>query len=261
MMMSTKNDNDPPSPRLPRIFIEQPLSVGQTITIPEPAARHLTQVLRLSVQAPVLVFNGDGHQYNAQITTLARARQAMTLQILTEATALCATPPTLQLTLAVGLSRAERFDLVLQKAVELGISQIIPLITKRTLVQLNAERHAKRLTHWQRIIIGACEQSGRCCLPTLKPCCPFQDWLEQAPEEGIMLDHRATTTLNERPAPKNGRLTLLTGPEAGLTQQERDSAQAAGLQPIRLGPRILRTETAPLAALAAIQMVWGDFKS
>lgn len=159
--------------------------------------------------------------------------------------------------LGIGISRGERMNFAIQKSVELGVSEITPLDTARNVVQLDADRREKRLAHWQRILLSACEQSGRSRLPVLHPPTRLTDWLVSH-RGGLMLDHRAPAGLCDLPPPKEA-LPLLVGPEGGFEAPEQDQAAAAGFTAVRLGPRVMRTETAPLAALAAIQVLWGDF--
>jgi len=160
--------------------------------------------------------------------------------------------------LGVGISRGERMDFAIQKSVELGVFAITPLLTERGVVQLRAERQAKRMAHWQGVLVSACEQSGRSRMPTLHPSATLGDWLATQ-RDGLMLYHRAADTLASVPHPGSS-LKLLVGPEGGLSEEERAMALASGFRGVRLGPRVLRTETAPLAAIAAIQALWGDFR-
>lgn len=244
-----------PGMRENRLYTDQPLSVGGQIELEPRAAKHAAQVLRLGAADPLTLFNGDGHDYRAEIET--SARQQVAVRILSVGEPELAPP--LAISLALGVSRGERMDLALQKAVELGVSAIQPLFTSRTLVRLSGDRLNKRVQHWQGVVIAACEQSGRRRLPTLSPAMDLPDWLQQEQPGGILLHHEAARAITELPAPGD-RVTLLIGPEGGLAQKERDSAQTRGFTPVRLGPRVLRTETAPLAAIAAIQTLWGDFR-
>lgn len=238
--------------RLHRVYADIELQPGQTARLPAVPSRHLVQVLRLRAGDRLQVFNGDGHDYSAEIIATSKAGTEILVLNRGETEAEC----TLRLHLAIGISKGERMDHVIQKAVELGIHSITPLFTERCVVRLQGERLEKRLAHWQGILIGACEQSGRRRLPRLLPATGLNDWLPTT-LSGVLLDHRAEQTLPQLPAP-SGDFTLLVGPEGGLAPGEREQAQAAGLTPVRLGPRVMRTETAPLAALAAIQVLWGD---
>lgn len=240
--------------RLPRIFVDAPLAPGQTLSLPEGPARHLTQVLRLGIGASIGVFNGDGRDYGARLTSLARQGVTLTVDSRGEEEP----PPTLEIQLAIGVSKGERMDYTLQKSVELGVTRISPLFTERSVVHLGGERLTRRMAHWQGILIGACEQSGRRRMPRLDGALAFGDWIPTAPPGTLLLDSQARQALVTLPPPED-RVTLLVGPEGGLSPRERRQAQAHGMCPVRLGPRVLRTETAPLAAIAAVQALWGDF--
>jgi len=240
--------------RTPRIFVEMPLRVGDTVTLPAGATRHVTQVLRLTTEAPLLLFNGDGCDYSARLLTTSRGMTQAVLDTVTTSEPLVP----LEIQLALGVSKGERMDYALQKAVELGVTRLIPLFTARSQVRLDGERLARRWEHWRGVVIGACEQSGRRRLPQLDPAVPLAQWLEQWTDGGYLLDPLAAQALTAIPAPA-ASVTLLIGPEGGLSAPEREQVFACGFQGVRLGPRILRTETAPLAALAVLQALWGDF--
>jgi 16S rRNA (uracil1498-N3)-methyltransferase len=239
--------------RLPRTFVDQPLVPGETIALPAGAARHLTRVLRLGSGDQVLLFNGDGRDYLARL--IPGPRESTRLAI--ESTGIEEPAAPLSIRLAIGVSRGERMDFVIQKAVELGVAEIQPLFTERSMVQLREGRLERRQGHWQGVMIGACEQSGRRRIPRLSPPERLCDWLPGAGSGGILLDPDTQTSLVHLPPP-TPELTLLVGPEGGLSERERALARDHGLRGARLGPRILRTETAPLAALAVIQALWGD---
>lgn len=241
--------------RLPRIFVATNLSPGIRLTLPPGPTRHLTQVLRLAPSDPLILFNGDGHDYSARLIENPRAAATVFIESVGEPEP-C---PRFAIHLALGISKGERMDYALQKAVELGVGRLTPLFTERSQVRLDGVRLERRLEHWRGIAIGACEQSGRRRLPALDPAIALEPWLSTAPAGGgLLLDPRASLTLNQFPAPETV-LTLLVGPEGGLSSGERAQAASEGFQGVRLGPRILRTETAPLAAIAAIQALWGDF--
>jgi len=237
-----------------RIYCSQPLHRGEQVLLDEGAARHLTQVLRLKSGAEIVLFDGSGHDYAASLLSAGRREcVAKVGECLGEE----ALPP-LHLHLAIGISRGERMDFSIQKAVELGVSEITPLFSARSMVQLKGERLYNRLEHWRGVIRHACEQSGRSRLPQLHAAVELPRWLDDFQGDGLMLDHRADTPLVDLPPPQ-GALTLLVGPEGGLSPEERELAQQHRLRGVRMGPRVLRTETAPLAALAVIQALWGDF--
>jgi len=237
-----------------RLYTDQPLTVHAEFTLEPRSARHAGKVLRLGAGAQVTLFNGDGRDYAGQLIGSARDE----VRVRTLGAGAVEPAPPLAITLALGVSRGERMDLALQKAVELGVSAIQPLFTERSLVRLSGERLAKRTEHWRGVVIAACEQSGRRRLPSLDAPATLERWLATGHHDGILLHHAAPRALTELPPP-SATLTLLIGPEGGLAPREREQAQAQGLSPVRLGPRILRTETAPLAAIAAAQTLWGDF--
>ncbi len=241
--------------RTPRIYSTQPLAAGATVDLDERAARHATQVLRLRPGDPLVLFDGGGRDYPAVLASASRGGAAARLG---EPGPVEAEPP-LRARLWLGVSRGERMDFALQKAVELGVAGIVPLLCERTVVKLDAARRAKRLAHWQGVIVGACEQSGRRRLPSLAEPAALAQRLAAPPRTGILLDPQARLGLPDLPPPA-GEITLLVGPEGGLAPAERAAARAAGFTGVRLGPRILRTETAPLAALAVVQALWGDLR-
>ena len=241
--------------RRPRVYSVEPLHSGAAVELDANAARHLLQVLRLKSGDPVILFDGSGRDYAAELTTAhKRGASARVGAVVTEEA-----PLALQAHLAIGISRGERMDFSLQKAVELGVSEITPLFTERSMVHLKGDRLHNRQQHWGGVVRHACEQSGRSRLPRLHQARPFTDWLSGFHGHGLLLDHRADKSLPDLPPPGNA-LSLLVGPEGGLCADERRQAMRKGLQAVRLGPRVLRTETAPLAALAAIQVLWGDFR-
>ncbi len=241
--------------RNPRIFSPQPLSPDQEIVLEAAATRHLAQVLRLKPGMQITLFNGDGREYQAQLT--ACSKEGATAMVLTASEP--EPQPPLSIHLAIGISKGERMEFALQKSVELGVMEITPLFTQRCMVRLQAERLEKRLNHWRGIVTAACEQSGRCHIPQLQQATDLATWLANRNGGGILLDHRSSSTFADLPAPTD-EICLLIGPEGGLDESERKLATAAGFTGVRLGPRIMRTETAPLAAISAIQMLWGDFR-
>ena len=244
--------------RLPRVYLDHPLDPGSLVPLPEGPSRHLTGVLRLRPGEALRCFNGDGRDRDARLQSAGRRA------LIAVGEAGPPEPePVLEIHLALGVSRGERMDFAIQKAVELGVAALQPLFTERSMVQLAPERRSRRREHWQGVLIGACEQSGRRRLPLLAEARDLADWLAEvppgAPPDPRLLDPRAPQALTELSAP-GSRVTLLVGPEGGLSPRERDSAARAGVRGVRLGPRILRTETAPLAAIAVIQALWGDFR-
>ena len=240
--------------RVSRIFTDQPLVDGSEIELDARANHYVRQVLRLRSGQSLTLFNGDGKDFAAELTACDRhsCRAYITEVLGTER------PPTLTLHLGMGISRGERMDFAIQKSVELGVERITPLHTARGGVRLPAARLAKRLDHWRGIIINACEQCGRKRIPRLDEPQELAAWLDAYPG-GVLLDPSADRSLPELPPPQE-TLTLLVGPEGGLDDREHAMAKHARFNAVRLGPRVLRTETAPLAAIAAIQVLWGDYR-
>lgn len=242
---------------MPRFYCDLPLAVGRLIELPNETARHATGALRLRDGDAVTLFNGDDSEYTGRLEQQGKGA-AVRLSERTEPRRESA----LQITLAQGISSGERMDLTLQKSVELGVTAIQPLLMRRTIVKLTGEKTEKRLRHWRGVVIAACEQCGRNRIPPVAEIQEFLPWLRQPPGRApirYLLDPEAETSLRDLPAP-TGPILLLAGPEGGFDPVERSAAIAAGCQRIRLGPRILRTETAALAALAAMQALWGDFR-
>lgn len=239
--------------RIPRIHVPSPLAVGAEVPLGSAAAGHLHRVLRMSAGAQVVLFDGRGGEYPARLTAL--DRQGGSAEVLAHRAVDRESP--LRVTLGQGISRGERMDQVIQKSVELGVGAVQPLFTERCVVQLKGARLERRLEHWRSIAVGACEQCGRNVLPMIEPPLALRDWLAIASETpGLLLDPTAVGGLADM-APA-AAVRLLIGPEGGLSAQEIDACLQAGFRGIRLGERVMRTETAPLAALAALQTLWGD---
>ena len=240
--------------RQTRIYVRHPLTPGARVVLPPGPSQHVTLVLRLAGGDAVTLFNGDGRDYLGRLLDANRTATTVVCGSCSEEEPL----PPLHIHLALGISKGERMDFATQKAVELGVAELTPLYTSRSIVRLTPDRLAKRQSHWEGVIIAACEQSGRRRLPLLRQAMSLDAWLADSRAGGILLDHRSTTPLPALPRPAGG-LVLLVGPEGGLTASEQTAAKATGFTAARLGPRVLRTETAPLAAIAAIQTLWGDF--
>jgi 16S rRNA (uracil1498-N3)-methyltransferase len=237
----------------PRIFTQQALASGAEIALEPGPSHHLLRVLRLKPGADLRLFNGRGGSFAAGLTG-SRGQHAL-VAVGEFAPADHESP--LAIELAIGISRGERMDWIVQKAVELGVAAIRPLVTQRTEVRLAGERGDRKLGHWRQIAIAACEQCGRNRVPAIRPPERLADWLPQATGLGLVLAPGAAqplAALTEKP----GALSLLIGPEGGLAEEEIAAAQAGGGIAGSLGPRVLRTETAPLAALAVCQARWGD---
>lgn len=242
--------------RISRFYIPLALNVGETIVLPDSAFRHAIQVLRLKPGARLILFNGAGGEFQAILEQVER-RQATAL---VEAFIPHETESTLAVTLIQAVSKGERMDYTLQKAVELGVHHIVPVISARSVVNLSKERLQKRLSHWQGVIISACEQCGRNRLPTLHEPIALSDYLSETGNNSLnlLLNPDAERSLKALPPAAGQDIRLLIGPEGGFTGDEIELSEQAGFIGIRLGPRVLRTETAGIVALAALQTLWGD---
>lgn len=239
--------------RIPRIYVPDPITPQAPLTLGGNAANHIGRVLRLKPDAPLILFNGQGGEYPAVIRELGKCSVIVEVQAYQQHER----ESPLDISLVQGISRGERMDYTIQKSVELGVRRIVPIITERTVVKLDDKRRHKRWQHWQGVIIAACEQCGRNRLPVLEAITDLPSAL-QAPGAGrrLLLDHRSAASVHSLQASQ--QLCLLIGPEGGLSDTERTLAAAQGFVGIRLGPRILRTETAALAAITALQTLWGD---
>jgi len=224
--------------------------------LPEQAAHHAARVLRLQTGDRVTLFNGQGGEYGAAIEWVSKTE--VTVLIGPWLDRECESP--LRVTLVQALSSGEKMDFTVQKAVELGVAAIRPVISNRSVVKLAGERADKRVQHWQGVVISACEQSGRNRVPPVSPIFPLTDWLVEADRSvlRIVFVPDAALTLHDLSKPEAG-VTVLAGPEGGFSEAEIAAASACGFTPVRLGPRVLRTETSALAAIAAMQVLWGDF--
>jgi 16S rRNA (uracil1498-N3)-methyltransferase len=240
----------------PRLYVPLPLAAGAQLELPEGAGHHAARVLRLRAGDPVALFNGQGGEYAARI--LAIGKHDVTVAL--ERHDPVERESSLPVTLVQAVSSGERMDITIQKAVELGVSRIVPVESERCVVRLKGERAAKRVAHWQQVTISACEQCGRNRIPEVRMISPLDVWLAAEKNDALrwMLLPGADTALRDLPRPQKP-IELLVGPEGGLTDAEVEAARRAGYQPVRLGPRVLRTETAALALLAALQALWGDF--
>jgi 16S rRNA (uracil1498-N3)-methyltransferase len=241
--------------RQTRIYTDLPLAPGHGASLPTVVAQHLVQVLRLRPGDNFIVFNGNGRDYPAKVISANRHE----VRILIGAPGEPEPSLPLSVHLGLGISKGERLDFSIQKAIELGVAEITPLFCERSVVQLSGERLTKRQAHWQGILVAACEQSGRRRLPRLHPALNLDTWAAQGHSYPLLLDHRASHSLPSL-HPPGPALTLLVGPEGGLAPPERERAYQSGFTGVRIGPRILRTETAPLAALAIAQALWGDLR-
>lgn len=240
--------------RIPRLHIENPLAEGQRLQLPPESARHAVQVLRLQAGAAVRLFDGRGGEYAA--TVLGAGRRGLELEVGAHAPRECESA--LEICLLQGISRGERMDYTIQKAVELGVSTIWPLACERSTVRLQGDRAHRRLQHWQRVAIAACEQCGRNRIPAIEAVRSLPEALGALSPGGMKLTlapDAPDALAGLQPA---GPVRLLVGPEGGLSPSERQCAARAGFRPAALGPRVLRTETAALVALAVLQARGGD---
>lgn len=239
---------------IPRVFQAGPLAVGATANLDAAPAHHLRQVLRLKVNDKLIIFNGEGGCYKGYLCQ--NDKKQVTIKLESFDAENKQSP--LNIHLGQAISRGEKMDFTIQKAVELGVAAITPLLTEKCGVKLSPERQEKRMRHWQAVIISACEQCGRNLLPQLHPPQKLADWLQEiAPITGFVLDPQQADTWHNIIG-EFSELALLVGSESGLTTAEVDLAQQNGLQGLTLGPRILRTETAALTAITALQLKWGD---
>lgn len=240
--------------RLTRSHVELPLRVGDEIVLPEHVAAHLLRVLRLQAGDACVLFNGDGHDYEARIMAAgkrdARAGIVGARRIDNESP--------LRITLLQGIARGEKMDWILQKATELGVARILPASSERSEVKLDPQRADKRLAHWRGIVVSACEQSGRATLPEVAAPQPLAQATLLRAGRGFILDPFAGATLSLLRDAGLRECTLAVGPEGGWSTRDRGLLVAAGFEGLRLGPRVLRTETAGIAAIAALQALLGD---
>jgi 16S rRNA (uracil1498-N3)-methyltransferase len=240
--------------RIPRIYLSQPLNTGNEVELDSTALRHVVQVLRLKAGHPLILFNGNGGEFEAKLVNVEKRQAIVRIGSFHD----ISRESSLITHLGLGISKGERMDIALQKAVELGVSQITPLFTEHCVVQLTGSRALKKQEHWQAVVISACEQSGRNSIPALNSVGTFNDWLSriQAATK-LILDPEASTALSMIKLQKP-EVAMTVGPEGGFSQAEIEQARLAGFQGVTLGPRVLRTESAALASLAAVQCLWGD---
>ncbi len=238
--------------RLSRFFIDAPLSLGQH-ELPEAQAHYIGRVLRHAAGDAVQLFDGSGQEFLGELIEVGKKTVRVELREQFEGQA----ESGLHVHLGQGLSRGERMDWAIQKATELGASEITPIVSERCEVRLKDERADKRLAHWRQVAISACEQCGRSVLPVIHSPLLLADWLKQSDAELKLVLHPVAEPLTSHASPAT--LAFLIGPEGGLSDNEVEQAKAAGFHAARLGPRVLRTETAPVVALAVAQQLWGDF--
>ncbi|MGY0618521.1 16S rRNA (uracil(1498)-N(3))-methyltransferase [Lysobacter sp. A378] len=243
--------------RLTRVYVDQPLLPGTDLALPEGPAVHLARVLRLGVGDACTLFNGDGHDYPARVVAVGK-RQLRVL-IGEARTVTCESP--LRIILLQGIARGEKMDLIMQKATELGVAGIHPIISQRSEVKLDQARAEKRLAHWSAVVIAACEQSGRAVVPVVAPPVALADALGALCADDrrrLVLDPDGPLAFSRIELDSDQTLVLAIGPEGGWSDNDQQQFAQADFQGLRLGPRILRTETAGLATIAALQARFGD---
>ena len=250
-----------------RFYNPENLLIGTIVKLSDNAATHATRVLRLEISDDIILFNGDGNDYACAITNIKKNEVLVVVKSFVKIT----NESPLNIRLLQGISSGDRMDYTIQKAVELGVTSIVPIVTTRSVVKLSNERAEKRLAHWQNVVIAACEQSGRAFVPTVHSPVQLSAWLaaniHKAFGDAQTMPIKPTRILLNpigakqlATLPKNTQnIQLLIGAEGGLSQAEIDQAIAHDFQSITLGPRILRTETAALTAIATMQSLWGDF--
>jgi len=246
--------------RLTRAYLDLPLAPGARLRLPEDAAAHLLRVLRLRQGDACVLFNGDGHDYDAQVATV--DKRGGEVEVLARRAVDTESP--LRITLVQGIARGEKMDLILQKATELGVAAIVPVDAERTEVRLEGPRLAKRVAHWRAVVSSACGQCGRARVPALAEPMDLGRIGDAVPQGlRLTLDPAGSHALSTLAVSAPGdpiEVVLAIGPEGGWAPRDREQLRAAGFEGLRLGPRILRTETAGLAAVAALQALYGDLR-
>lgn len=240
-----------------RFYSDQALAIGAQIQLSNSATAHAVRVLRMAVGDQATLFNGDGYDYACTLITV----QKNAVLVVVDACQLLENESPMQITLLQGISSGDRMDYTIQKAVELGVKQIQPLTTERSIVKLTGDRAEKKVAHWQGVVNSACEQSGRAVVPTVLMPLTLKQWLLENAHQGqsrILLNPVGAKQLRDIDQPVK-QVQLLIGPEGGLNDAEINLAVAHQFQSIILGPRVLRTETAALAALSAMHTLFGDF--
>lgn len=239
--------------QVPRFYVAGPLRAGSAAELSEDAAHHAVHVLRIRQDEPVVLFDGRGGEYDARIAVMERLR--VRLDVLAHRDIERELP--LRVALVQGMSSGERMDFTVRKAVELGVAAIWPVLAESSVARPKGERAASRLEHWRRVVISACEQCGRNRLPMVHPISPAKDYRDDSGALKLLLSPRSDLRFTQ--AVKGGDVVIAAGPEAGFSADEEAAFLRSGFVPVRLGARILRTETAALAALAALSAVRGDF--
>lgn len=240
--------------RIPRIYLPTQLITNQSVTLTEHAFQHAIKVLRLKQNSKLILFNGEGTECSASVETIHKKNASVKIEEIIKSTP----ESKLFIHLALGISKGERMDYAIQKAVELGVTEITPLFTEHCVVNLDKKRIQKRLNHWQGIIVSACEQSGRSILPILNTTTTLLKWSESVSDTSIVFDPLASITLKTI-TPESHKINLIIGPEGGLSTKEiLELNKKINFHAVKFGPRVLRTETAAVSAITAAQLLWGD---
>lgn len=240
--------------RISRLYYAGSLNSGSDLFLDEASAHYLRTVLRLKKSAELFVFNGAGGEFHAQVSEINRKQVVLNIKQKYDTDLESA----FNIHFGLAVSRSDRMDWALQKAVELGVQSITPVITERCVVQFKNEKEQQKMRHWQKIVQHAAEQSGRTKVPEIFSVCELQTWLPEQQGLCVFLEPSATNSLSNL-TPQENKITLLSGPEGGFTEMEKQVVYATGFDAVKLGSRILRTETAALAAISAVQTLWGDF--
>ena len=240
--------------RIPRIYLPLALQTNQLTELNDHAFQHTIKVLRMKQGAKLSVFDGEGHEFSAVLQQVNKKNAFIEIENEIQNKS----ESNLHIHLGLGISKGERMDFAIQKAVELGVTKITPLLTEYCVVKLDEKRMQKRLQHWQGIIVSACEQSGRNILPQLNVTSTLMNWSEKTNETCLIFSPVATQTL-QKIKPENNSMSLLIGPEGGFSDNEiTELEKNSSFHSVKFGPRVLRTETAALSAITAMQVLWGD---
>ena len=240
--------------RVTRTYIDLPLDVGAVVTLPEDVVAHLGRVLRLQPGDACVLFNGDGFDYAAELVSM--AKRSATARVVSSERVERESP--LRVTLVQSIARGEKMDWILQKSTELGVTSFVPVYSQRSEVKLDGVRAVKRVEHWREVIISACEQSGRAVVPAIAMPVELKSVALDA-NERIFLQPQASRALRNLPLDGGGDVIIAVGPEGGWSEKDREVLDGLGFNGVRIGPRILRTETAGIATVAALQCLFGDF--
>jgi 16S rRNA (uracil1498-N3)-methyltransferase len=240
--------------RIPRVYSPQTMAIGDCIELEAGAARHLTSALRMNSGQLVTLFNGQGGEYTAELVDAQKGKASVRITEFDQTDR----ESSLSIHLAIGISRGERMDWIMQKATELGVSEITPLFTERCEVKLSGDRLDKKVGHWQQVAISACEQSQRNTSPIINTPLKLEQWQQIVmPHLNSFFIIELNQSLGDMRQP-SGPIALINWPEGGLSEREIEQAISLDFSPLALGPRVLRTETAPLAAISILQSLWGD---